>query len=127
MVVLKIKHITKLKGGCNVVMKVSKEYLTEEYKEKQKNMIIKKGDKVILDTTVAIRNNPKRNKWVRKHANGRILTADYDEKYMFSETVYKLKEDTTNPNWLFTRQELILINKRRKEKSLFNWITNKKD
>ena len=107
-------------------MKVSKECLTEEYKEKQKNMIIKKGDKIILDASAAIRDNPKRNEWVKKHANGLILTADYDEKYMFSETIYKVKEDTTKPNWLFTRQELILV-KRRKKKSLFNWMTNKKD
>ena len=107
-------------------MKVPKSYLTEEYKEKQKNMIIKKGDKVILDTKAAIKDNSKRNDWVNKHANGMILTADYDERYDNSDIIYKLKEDTTKPNWLFTRQELILV-KRRKKKSFFKWMTNKKD
>lgn len=106
-------------------MKVSKEYLTEEYKNKQKNIIIKKGDKVVLDMEVALRNNTKRNEWIKKHEN-KILTADYDEKYAFSEVIYKLKEDTSKPNWLFTRQELILV-KSQKKKSLFNWMTNKKD
>ena len=83
-------------------MKVSKEYLTEEYKEKQKNMIIKKGDKVILDASAAIRDNPKRNEWVKKHADGMILTADYDERYNPSDVVFKLKEDTTKPNCFFS-------------------------
>ena len=105
-------------------MKVHKEYLTEEYKEKQKNMIIKKGDKVILDVEVALRNNTKRNEWVKKHEE-KILTADYDEKYNPSDIIYKLEEDTTKPNWLFSRQELILVTYQKK-KTLFNWLTKKK-
>lgn len=86
-------------------------YFTERYVDKQRGTRIRKGDKVAIDPRYAFKDNKRRDDWIKKHIDGDVLTATYDRKGKFSKDglIFGLKEDKSGCDWLFTRQELVLV------------------
>lgn len=82
---------------------------------------LKEGDKVKLDVDY-IKNSPayrvggneKRNKFVDDN-EGVVFTVIYDKRFTNNPSIVCLEEDTTDPRWLWTTKELLLISEEKRE------------
>ena len=65
------------------------------------------GTKVVLNYNKLVFHNPKRNRWCEEHKDD-VLTIEKDEKFN-NAYIYTLKEDTTDPKWLFSNNDLLTV------------------
>ena len=111
------KRIKKMNKNLNLGLNKTQLEQYIKFKEMQaESIVLFEGDKVKIDylgiTSRADyeRRRPEYRDFIENNKDT-VFTVKYDEKYRHNPWLVSLEEDTTEPRWLFTTSDLILIEK----------------
>ena len=111
------KRIKKMNKNLNLGLNKAQLEQYIKFKEMQtESIVLFEGDKVKIDylgITSRVdyeRRRPEYRDFIENNKDS-VFTVKYDEKYRHNPWLVSLEEDTTEPRWLFTTSDLILIEK----------------
>ena len=111
------KRIKKMNKNLNLGLNKAQLEQYIKFKEMQtESIVLFEGDKVKIDylgITSRVdyeRRRPEYRDFIENNKDS-VFTVKYDEKYRHNPWLVSLEEDTTEPRWLFTTSDLILLEK----------------